>query len=359
MSNRDEKAPHDPKLKVLDEQSQTPPVEKIEKLTAHESEVVEVLKPDREARHDAKTFKPEVADILDAEEEKIDTEENWGINTIKVPPIGWFVLAGILLVGLGVWGAMNVYNAQPELETVDREKDELEQKRAEDAIKVKKTLAALEHAVAGYLGAERIEDKLKFVRHAKRVEPLMRKYYTDESLNAVQYEHIERTRSLGLETRSFVYAKVVLSDGRKKSLVLQQLEDELFVVDWESDVCYQPINWETYIKERPTEAQVMRVKIKGDNYHVYEFRDEETFDCYRLTAKGSQNHLFGFVRKGSPVARELVHFAEKNGLNNEAAKAQPLMLKIRFPKDSPSKKCVWIEQMVAPRWLLVDSPSEE
>jgi hypothetical protein len=35
------------------------------------------------------------------------------------------------------------------------------------------------------------------------------------------------------------------------------------------------------------------------------------------------------------------------------------MLLLRFPEATRSKKCVWIDQMIAPRWTYVKSPDSE
>lgn len=348
-----------PKLRVLEEQERLVVPVETEEPAVTEGDSVVVLQPDKDARHDAKTFKPDVADILDSNEEEIDTEAEWGMSQRKAPPLGWFVLAGIVVVGLALWAVLSVFKAQPELEVVDREKENLEVRRAKEALEVKKTLEAMEEAAEGYLGATTVDEMLPYVRHPARVEPLMRQYYQTHSIQPSGFERFERTRSLGLESYSFVRGEVVLADGGSKQLLFQQLGDQRFAVDWEADVCYQPIPWKKYISDRSVEPVEMRVLLKQDHFYAYEFRNEQEFDCYRLTAKGHDDHLFGYTRKGSKEAMALGTYVEKNGLHVNGAKPQPLILKIRFPKSKISKKCVWIDQLVEPRWVYIKDPNEE
>ena len=349
----------DPKLRVLDQQDR--PADATVgggQPKVRVCQPVEVLKPDNEARLDAKTYKPDVVDILD-QKEVVNSEEQWGGATLRVPPIGWFVLVGLVLLSLSVWVVMVLWKAQPELETIVREKQDLGRERSKELVAVKNTLAAMERAVQGYLAATTVDEMLTHVRHAARVRPLMEKYYQTRKITPVEFERFDRTLSLGLESMSFMTAEVILRDGGKRALVIEQIGPEEFVVDWESEVCYQPIEWKTYLEEKVTTPMDMRVYIIPDNFYAYEFRNEKKFDCYRLVAKGHDDHLFGFVRKGSEVASKLNRYTQINGLMDQGAVAQPLMLKIRFPADSVSKKCVWIDEMIAPRWVRIELPEKE
>lgn len=353
MKKKDASTPQPPELRVLDGQDDAPPGGDATKLRAGAPEDVEVLRPDRKARLDAKAFRPDVSDILGEAEEEADAEEKWGSGTRKMPPLGWLVLAGILVTGLALWAVVSVYKAQPALDSVAQEKDDLERARAEETAEAKETLAAMERALEGYLAASTVDEKIRYVRQPERVGPLMRAYYSEHPLNASHYARLERMRALGLESFAFAYVQVVLADGSRKNLVLQQMSRDSFAVDWETEVCYQPMDWGDYLRQRPPGAVEMRVKMRPDNFHAYEFRDEEQFDCYRLTARGHEKHLFGFVRRDSKVAKDLAGFVEANELSLEGAEPQPLLLRIRFPEGSPSRNCVWIEELVAPRWLVV------
>ncbi len=97
----------------------------------------------------------------------------------------------------------------------------------------------------------------------------MEKYYQTRKITPVEFERFDRTLSLGLESMSFMTAEVILRDGGKRALVIEQIGPEEFVVDWESEVCYQPIEWKTYLEEKVTTPMDMRVYIIPDNFYAY------------------------------------------------------------------------------------------
>lgn len=344
----------DPELRVLEGQGKARPEQNVKRLGVTDGQVIETLRPNRRARLDAKTYQPDVADLLDTGGEVVDTEADWGESAGKVPPIGWFVLAGIIVCGFAVWAMFSVYEAQPELTAVEQEKEDLAEMRAEDETQVKQTLEGMQDVTRGYLAAATVDEMLLHVRHPSRVEPLMRKYYQSHRIQPVKFIRFERIRSLGLDSHSFVSVVAVLHGGGTRALILQQLDEDRFAVDWESDVTYQPIEWDKYLADRSVEPMSMRVLIQRDNFFAYEFRNEQEFDCYRIKVNSSGKHIFGYARKGSAVSEALRRYAERNQLGAAGTGAQPVMLKLRFPENSHSRNSVWIDELVAPRWILVE-----
>jgi len=333
-----EQEPKEPMVRVLPQEGQATRIE-----------------PDAKSRLDVKYFEPDVSEILGRDEVEVNLEAVWGSEVKKAPPLGWFVLAGIILSGLALWAVVNVFKAQTQLDEAVEEKKELAVDYVKEKEEVRHTLDLMRSCVHGYLMAKNVEEKLLYVRHSNRVKPLMESYYENHSMEQKDFRHFERIRSMGLESLSFVYGKVELSSGKKHQLLLEQLEDGTFRVDWESDVCYLPVDWGEYLATSPTKPLVMRVYIKRDHFYAYEFRDEARFDSYQLTTRDSDDHLFGFVEKGSDLAMDINRLI-KRGEKNGGDSTESLMLLLRFPENSRSKKCVWIDRLIAPRWTYVRSP---
>lgn len=331
------------------------PVDSAKMLGKAAVENVEMLHPDHKARLNTKSLEPDVAEILEHEEVETDSEAGWGGAMKKAPPLGWFVLAGIVICSLVMWAAVTVYRAQPDLVEVEEGKKHLFIDKIKEIKEVRQTLNSMKSCVSGYLTAKTVDDKLTYVRHPERVKPLMEEYYQRNELIKEDFRQFERIRSMGLESLSFVFGQVELLNGKKHKLLLEQLEDGTFRVDWESDVCYLPVPWDKYVDESPVEAMVMRVYIKRDTFYAYEFRDEDLYDCYQLTARDSDDHVFGFVKKGSDVAMDIKRFFKRTEEQGSQAR-EPVMLVLRFPEETHSKKCVWIDRMIAPRWTYVKSP---
>ncbi len=356
MNNKEN--PTEPELRVLPEGEEPVRLGEEEAVSAGGHKNVEVLQPDVEARLNAKSFEPDVADILDVEEEVVDSEAAWGDAGKKAAPLGWFVLAGLVVCGLGLWAVVSVFKAQPVHKEVEEEKKELSVDILKENKEVRDTLDKMKGCARGYLMAQSVEEKLSYVRHPERIKPMMEGYYQKHEIKQEDFRQFERIRSMGLSSLSFVYCQVKLLDGKKRNLLLEQVDDGSFRVDWESDVCYLPVEWREYVKGEMTESVVMRVYIKRDHFHAYEFRDEKLYESYMLTTRDADDHLFGFVEKGSRVAMDIDRFVkrvEEHGSENP----EPLMLRLRFPKDTRSKKCVWIDAMIEPRWTYVKSPEDQ
>lgn len=371
MSKRDRK---DPVLKMVSEAEQVEEPARLEREPdagkavpgrgsgaldrVDKSQPVHILEPNRSAAIRTKSYEPEVADILETVEETVDHEASWGGEMKKALPVGWFVLAGVLVCILALWATVTVFRAQSELEELEEEKQGLAADSAKENREVKQTLAAMQDAVRGYLMATTLEEKLRYVRHRERVRPLMERYYRENEIEPVKFRHFERIRSMGIESLSFVFGQVELLDGGDYGVLLEQMEDGTFLVDWESDVCYLPVDWDEFVMGRHRQPLVMRVYIRRDNFYAYEFREESKYDCFLLRAKGKESHVFGFVEKGSKVAKDVDRYM-KRVERFRAREGEPVMLKLRFPESGHAKKCVWIEEMVAPRWTYVKSPEGE
>lgn len=317
-------------------------------------EDAERLKPDAMARVKAKTHEPHVSSIIEKETEALDLEKAWGGDK-KTFPIGWSVLVALMICAVGGWVIFNLFKAQPAIEAATEAKHEIIVDYEKENLEVRKTLELMEGCVRGYLSADSVDQLLPFVRHPERVKPLMEHYYQNHEMHPREFRHFKRIRSIGMDSLSFVYGRVELQDGNSRKVLIEQLEDGSFRVDWESDVCYLPMNWEKYLSEQPSQPMDMRVTVTPDHFYAYEFRDESRLICYKIKTRDSDEHLFGFVEKGSRQAID-IHKIISKSLEHGGGKEEPLILRLRFPKETNSKRCVWIDTVLEPRWTYVNAP---
>ncbi|NWK56733.1 hypothetical protein HW115_14005 [Verrucomicrobiaceae bacterium N1E253] len=316
-----------------------------------------ILTPDELARVKAKSIEPEVSEILDQAETSEDPEEKWGDKKRALAP-GWFVLTALIIIGLATWAITNVFKAQPTIQSASEQKQTILEDAALDDEETKQTLSNMEDCVKGYLKATSIEELLPYVRHNKRVKPLMEHYYQSHQLTPGHFSQFKRIRSIGMENHSFVYGKVSLVDGSSKKLLIEQIEDGSFRVDWESDVCYQPLAWDTFIAQRPSSPMDMRVNISPDHFYAFEFRDESRYQCYKITTRDNNEHVFGYVDKSSPVAMQIKRIILKSQ-EHGGGREEPMTLRLRFPENSNSKRSVHIEALLAPRWTYLNPPAPQ
>lgn len=277
----------------------------------------------------------------------------------QIPPIV-FVLFGcafLLLLGLGIFLAMGGSNRDRMnrmQEQVLTSLAESEQKKEE----AREVVDILTEAIERYTSAETVEEKLAFSRQPERVEPLMRKYYQENELTPLYGARLVSQYAIPLKDRSFVVLTTSFEDGPNK-IYLAEVENDLSVrIDWESDVCYQPVNIRDYIAERPTAPVTLRVFAVPDNFYVFEFADSEKYQCLKLTFRDNPEILYGYVDRYSSTSRRMArHFeavAQRTGI-----KPEPLLLTVRFLEGGRAEQGVFIEEFLAPRWANIDEFADE
>lgn len=272
-------------------------------------------------------------------------------------PVGYKVVLVLGLLWLAVWGVMKFMEGErttrEHLQMLSKE-EELEREETEMALKF---VRRLDTVVGGYLTATTLEEKTNYVRQSERVAPLMKKYYEERPMESRQFQKVEEFVSLGLDKRSFMLVKILLSErvkGRKIiHLVVEETEEGQVLVDWESDVAYQPISLGEYISNKPKDPVDLRLFVSKDNFYNFEFSDAERYLSLKLGDRDSEHYLFGYVERGSGAHEEIEKLLEKSEAGYE-----PALLRVRFLPGTKSKRSVLVEKVVEPRWIHVDDPRD-
>jgi hypothetical protein len=312
--------------------------------------------PDLESAEPLRTHEPGVESLLEAELASMTTDEvHWGKEARERPPFpwGWFVLLGLVLAGAIGWSLNYVIQAGRDLkqgqqsafqslvgtEAVDRD--------------IVRSLAIMEATVRKFCEARSIDEMLPVVRHPERIRPLMEKYYAETPLRPLGFVRRKdfQGATFGTITSFWVY-KVVVGDGRTKVLLVEQVSNEVYRVDWETAVTYQPMAWDRYTAERPAGTTLdFRVQVHEDHFFSHEFADEHRWSSYRLTTPTGADTLFGYVPKGS-----LVEAVLRESLKATPGKPGNLILRLRLPEGLLSRRGVVIEKVLSARWIFVVPP---
>ncbi|MGB0993032.1 MAG: hypothetical protein ACPG32_11255 [Akkermansiaceae bacterium] len=347
--------------RLLPSSDDVPFAESIEKplveTTVERLQAEEETAPSKSKKGMGKSNKPEVAEILASNTVEEGAEEGWGKG--RSLPIGWVYLTFAIVFCVSGWGIVKVIKGQEVVEEAEHKQQLLDEEIEEDELSVKKTLSAMRSCAAGYLGAKSVAEILPLVRHQSRVRPIIESHYAEQPMTPKKFVRFETFRSLALENYAFLYCVAVLEDGSQKNLLMEQVGEGKFVVDWESTECYQPMEWEEYIEQRPDKPLDMRVYASRDNFYAFEFTEENLL-CLRLEEKDSDKCLYGYVDKNSEDGKKIRQFFMKTGQVGGGDR-EPLLLRLRFPKaeESRSKKCVWIDRILSERWIYIESPSIE
>lgn len=313
------------------------------------------LREDLETRSN----EPGVETLIDPEPPAPElVENNWGDHKKNTKPIawGWFALLAVLMSCGIIWSLYKIEKSGNQTRTIQEEAKSLLSKEEEEERNAARLIDQMEVTLRKFHAATTVSSLFPLVRHPERVKPLMEDYYGDKPVTMNRLRSIRSMSPLTLNNRAdFWLASVRQSDDITKNIILQINEAGEALVDWETYVCYQPMNWTDYAKYRPAGTTMdFRVYARPDNLFSHEFSNPSQWLCFQLNAQDSDEFLYGYVDTSSEVAQQLL--TEINHNNGEAAS---LILRLYIPENLEAKRAVIIKQMVYNNWLFIDPPATE
>ncbi len=307
-----------------------------------------------------RSIEPDVSSLIERNAEEREKQEAEWENAApsKGIPWGWLVvIGGVFATGI-LWSLVEVSRSDERRDiVVESAMGILEQEREEE-MEAEKLISTLEKTVRDFFDSRSVDEMLRYVRHPERVEPLMGKFY---SATPPVPQRVKSIRSFDPLTvgHSATFWMVVceLADGTDGQVLLEALPGNLAKVDWETFVCYQPMEWDRLVSERPGGySGDFRVYVEQDNFYNYEFSDSERYASYRLTTLNSAEVLYGYVdRETTPeIADELEQLTSKDGAN-----AISMILRLEVPENARSQRGLFVKKILAKSWLYVDPPEVE
>lgn len=291
--------------------------------------------------------------------EEVIVEPGSPADPIRIPP-ALFVLAGagfVLLLGLGIFLSLGGRN-RDRLESQQiaaRESLRTTEQELEEARAIVKSLTT---ALEKYTTATTIEEKLEVARHPDRVAPFMRDFYSKHEMEPLSGVTLTSQYTLPIESRSFVVLTGSFPDGNNRVYLAEVDNDRKVTIDWESDVCYQPVDLTEFIERKETKPTDLRVFANPDNFYVYEFSDSEKYQCLKLTFRDSDEFLFGYIERDNPDHNRLFKQFQASR-STGSIRPEPLLVSVRFLEGGRSERGVLIEEYIAPRWAYIDEFEDE
>lgn len=313
------------------------------------------LREDLETRSN----EPGVETIIDPEPPAPElVENNWGDYRKNTKPIawGWFALLAMLMSGSMIWSLYNIEKSGDQTRVIQEQANSLLSKEEEEERNAARLIDQMEVTLRKFHASTTVSSLLPLVRHPERVKPLMEDYYGGKPVAINRLRSIRSMSPLTLNNRAdFWLASVSQSDDLTKNIILQINEAGEALVDWETYVCYQPMDWTKYSKYRPAGTTMdFRVYARPDNLFSHEFNNPSQWLCFQLNAQNSDEFLYGYVDTSSEVAKQLL--TEINHNNGEAAS---LILRLYIPENLEAKRAVIIKEMVCNNWLFIDPPAAD
>ena len=283
-------------------------------------------------------------------------EECWGEHSSRHRPIpwGWFAVIALALAGAIVWSLSQLQEADVQAMQIRSATATSITQDAHEERAARQLIDRIERNLKAFCSATTIESLTPLIRQPERVVPLMRRYYADRPLTANRLAAITQLEPLTLgDYANFWSATVLSADHGIRKFLLESTDSGDALIDWETVVCYQPMNWDDFITQRPVDKALdFRVTAAPDDYYNHEFSDSGRWSCYRLTASGSDLCLFGYAPAGSDVDSRIKHEIEQD----DSHKAK-LILRLSRTPGQRSPTGVIIDQLLSPRWLYVLPPA--
>lgn len=307
-----------------------------------------------------RTHQPGIEAIIEPEPYTPErTEETWGERLLRNSiPWGWFVVIGIAFFGPIIWSLSQVKESTEKTLHIHVAAKEILETEENEILEGNQLLDRINKTLSDYFKASSVEERAKSVRLPDRVIPLMREYYKDKPIIPVTVESIKLLQPLTLRNgANFWMTGVFLSNGEKQVVTTETLTSGEVLVDWESLVCLQPMNWDDYAQQRPKGTTMdFRVYVEPTVFYSHEFAENKNWVSFLLTAPDSEEFLFGYAstENNSPTAGQIIQMMRMN-----RGRKTSLILRLKLPEGIQSPRGVIIDKIISPRWLRVDTPDSK
>ncbi|MCB1098313.1 MAG: hypothetical protein KDN22_22260 [Verrucomicrobiae bacterium] len=149
-------------------------------------------------------------------------------------------------------------------------------------------IAAIHATISGFVEADGPDTQLEFVRHPEQSRRRMEEFYRRQpgvpGLQVVDYTMITKTDS---QRYQFFVAQALYNNNTRQNFTVMQ-DGDRFLIDWESSVGYNPMEWETFLSLKPGAPLDWRVHVTQSDYYAGAFADHTQWRSVKLTYPHSE-----------------------------------------------------------------------
>jgi hypothetical protein len=202
-------------------------------------------------------------------------------------------------------------------------------------------VAELQPLAEKFLTATSVDACLALVRNPALAEARMRGYYPDGKIEALGLREFNGDGEITLLDES-VAVKVRTRDQTERSLAFVKV-GERYLIDWESWVGWSELTWEKFLATKPTTASRFRVNVFPTEYYNFTFKDDLKWQSYRLDAPDGIHSVYGYVERGSDLAKALSR--------SQDGRTSAMILALKFPSGTDTRDQVEIVEAVSSGWV--------
>ena len=205
-------------------------------------------------------------------------------------------------------------------------------------------------AARGYLESESMGEKAQYVCEARRVLPLMKRYYETHPFDSRKFKRLKDTKYHVATGREFIMGRVSFQDSSiaPEMWVFEKEEDGVVRLQWEVAVGHSDLDWATFLDDRDTQGGRFRVLLEMADYYNFEYSDKEAYQSFMIRAPGSERYVYGYLDRQSPAYKQFVAVRLMSNLQS-----MPVIAILRFPINDRANgeqvivaeidSCSWVE----------------
>lgn len=204
----------------------------------------------------------------------------------------------------------------------------------------------IEQAVRGFFEADTAAAKLAFVRDPVRVRPLMNDYYGRQPMTKVKWQSLGWTLPVDEPGYRLGYAQALLEDTSPANIIVEEMENGSFLVDWESFVRYGELSWQDFLKMKPSQPKLFRViASKAESSGYASSSDQEMIELKHPAEEGK---IIATLDKTDPSLAPAVQ-----QLQSGKWKDVPLTLRLCYPGATGDGTAVRVAGVEGKGWLIL------
>lgn len=207
----------------------------------------------------------------------------------------------------------------------------------------------IEAAVRGFFEARTVEEKLAFCRDPQRVRPLMEDYARREKPSRHTWESLGFTLPVDEPGFRLGYVQANFSDAPPMSLIIEEMENGAFRVDWESSVRYEELAWDDFLRIKPAQPKLFRViASKVESTLVPQAAGTPKGELIEIKHPSSNGVVYARLNKDDPQIAPLLQ-----QLQTGQWKDVPVTLRLCYPGEAKDGTAVRITGVEGKGWLIL------